>query len=895
MSKKLSALVKLVTPVLLLASVFAGTVAPAHAEGSKTIIRLDGLSDANATNNANDAAYFVSQGWYNDGLRFYEKKQIAGTSQTLSYTVTDEFGAPLANKSIKLIMGKAWSASNAKVSVDGVAAVTDAVDCGGWFGYCIDQAFVLKTTDSLGKVTFTLDNADLPANGADYNADPTARYTGTHLFSQIAAVSGDAGDVIDIIDMVYTKSPDAPVVKTVVARMDGLNESNSFTGDCNVGDWCKYYAAGLRYFERGLTVGSTTTFSYTITDTDGAAYANKTVHLLLGKGWSGSTARVTVNGQSTSGADCWCGNDQAVVNLTTDAQGKVSFELTNNDSAVSADPYQAANLPHPGGGKHLFTQMTIVGEKGNNDVIDIVDLNFYKPADAPAPTVYKLRLADWNAGNSFDGTHVWGDAGISQGWFDTNTGYFAHYVKAGSTFNLRYRATLANGDNAPDGTPITVHLGSAWSGSNASFTSGSTTVVGAYPNGAGNDQASFSTTVSGGYITIPLTSNDSEMDATTNPGSPRANPDSLNPLFMQVKVTVDGNSITHQDWVNIIVTKSVSAPSITSVSSTTGKKGQAIDIVGTNLGDALGSTVTLYTAATTKAAAISTPVTVLSVNAAGTRMTVLSPTISQKGYFKVTNSGGTATASAAFTASTTTTTKPAILLTSSLIKEVGSTFTLNGTNLASASNISIGGVSASFSIISAGSVLVTVPEGVTSGSTISATNLGGTVTSTKVVYQAASITESTASAKVGQTVTITGKNLKATSVIFGGNKSAKPVINTGTTLTVVVPNGALTGAIKITTGAGVFYTDSFTVIPPAPTVASFTPTTGRRGVTLVTVKGTNLLGATVTVGTTQVTVASGASSTSLKFVVPAGASSGRITVTTAGGSAISTATLTVTN
>jgi len=220
---------------------------------------------------------------------------------------------------------------------------------------------------------------------------------------------------------------------------------------------------------------------------------------------------------------------------------------------------------------------------------------------------------------------------------------------------------------------------------------------------------------------------------------------------------------------------------------------------------------------------------------------------------------------------------------------------LNGTNLASASNISIGGVSASFSIISAGSVLVTVPEGVTSGSTISATNLGGTVTSTKVVYQAASITESTASAKVGQTVTITGKNLKATSVIFGGNKSAKPVINTGTTLTVVVPNGALTGAIKITTGAGVIYTDSFTVIPPAPTVASFTPTTGRRGVTLVTVKGTNLLGATVTVGTTQVTVASGASSTSLKFVVPAGASSGRITVTTAGGSAISTATLTVTN
>ncbi|MEI7419890.1 MAG: IPT/TIG domain-containing protein, partial [Actinomycetes bacterium] len=206
---------------------------------------------------------------------------------------------------------------------------------------------------------------------------------------------------------------------------------------------------------------------------------------------------------------------------------------------------------------------------------------------------------------------------------------------------------------------------------------------------------------------------------------------------------------------------------------------QAIDIVGTNLGDALGTSVVLYTAAAAGKAAVTTPVTVLSVNAAGTVMTIASPAVSQKGNLKITTGGGTASAVALFSSSSTNTSKPTITLTASLVKEVGSTFTLNGTNIASATSIKIGQISAPFSILTANSVVVTVPAGAVSGSTISATNLGGTVTSTKFVYQAAVVASRTAAARVGQTVTITGSNLVATSVIFGGNKSAKPVINNG--------------------------------------------------------------------------------------------------------------------
>jgi len=868
------------------AALSGGTTPPTVFTGN-AVIRLAGADATNTFNRQADADYFVGQGWYRGGLRTFTKLVPVGSTQHLTFVVSNAAdGKNLANTTVHFVFNKDYSGSNAKVNIGAVSS-TGA------------QQIVDGVTGSDGTVSFDLVNTDVAADASDNPGTVlSGNYTGKHLFSQVTAWVTDQGtDSIDLIDLAYFKPADAPVVKTVVSRMNGIDTTNAFLGSCLVGDWCKYYAEGLRYFEKGLTVGSTTNFSYTVSDTNGAPYANKNVYLLLGKGYSGSTAKVTVNGTSANGVECYCGNDQAKITLTTNAQGQVSFSLTNNDVADAADPYQAGNLAHPNGGKHLFTQMTLVGEKGNLDVIDVVDLNFYKTQEAVPATVYKVRLADWNASNSFDGTHVWGDAGLSQGWFDVNTGYFAHYVAAGSTFNLRYKVTTAAGANAANGTVVTVHLGAAWSGSNASFASGSNTVNGVTKWGPGGqlDQNSFTATVQNGYVTIPLTNSDLAVDATPNPGSATANPDGRNPLFMQVKVTVDGNSVTHQDWVNIVVTQPAGAPTITSVSATSGKKGQAIDIVGTNLGDALGTSVVLYTAAAAGKAAVTTPVTVLSVNAAGTVMTIASPAVSQKGNLKITTGGGTASAVALFSSSSTNTSKPTITLTASLVKEVGSTFTLNGTNIASATSIKIGQISAPFSILTANSVVVTVPAGAVSGSTISATNLGGTVTSTKFVYQAAVVASRTAAARVGQTVTITGSNLVATSVIFGGNKSAKPVINNGSTLTVVVPTGALTGAIKITTGAGVVYTDSFTVTPPAPTVTSFTPSTGKKGVAIVTVKGTNLTGATVTVGTTTVTLSAGANSTSFKFVIPAGATTGKINVTTAGGTVSSSTNLTVTN
>ena len=849
-------------------------------------VRLAGMDATNSVDHQADADYWVSQGWARGGATYHTKLVPVGSTQHLTFVVSDSAnGSPLANTSVSLVLGKAYADSTAKLHVGSAVAGGAGTEC--WCGNA--QATVTGVTNAQGLVSFDVVNDNVAADAADYpGTDLAVAPTGKKLFSQITAyVTGVLDDSVDVVDFYYYAPATVVAAPQVVSRVNGITADNAAVGSTE--GWAQYYAAGLRYFERGVEVGTTTHLSYTVT-ANGAPYANKTVHLLLGKQYSGSTAKVSVNGHAYTGAE-------VVVDLTTDANGVVAFDVANTDVTADADPYQAANVLHPATGKHLFAQLALVGEKGNQDVLDILDLVYYRNQAATPPTVLNVRLADWNANNSFDGTHVWGDGGLGS-WFDATTGYFAHYVKAGSTFNLRYSVKTAAGVAAPNGTVVTLALGSAWSGSNAKFTVNGVAVSGLTKWGANGqlDQATTTAVVSGGYITVPMTALDPDEDATPNPGSATANPDALNPLFMQVKAHVEGNYVTQQDWINLVVTQPQAAPTITSISGTSGKNGQAIDIVGTNLADALNpTTVSLFTPATAKTAAVITPVSVISVSADGTRMTVRSPNKTQKGNFRVTVGPWAPTAATAFSASASNTSKPAITFPASLVKEVGSTLTLTGANLGSASVVKIGTVSAPFTVVNSTTIAVTIPANVVSGSAISATNAGGTVTTTKLVFQAPVITTATSSGKVGATVTVTGKNIKATAIVFGGNKTAKAITNDGSTLTFLVPTGATTGAIKITTGGGDIFTSSFTVVPPAPTVTSFTPATGKKGVAIITVKGTNLLGATVTVGSVAVTLSAGATATSFKFVIPTGAATGKINVTTAGGTASSAANLTVTN
>ncbi|MFN5335450.1 MAG: fasciclin domain-containing protein [Bacteroidota bacterium] len=154
------------------------------------------------------------------------------------------------------------------------------------------------------------------------------------------------------------------------------------------------------------------------------------------------------------------------------------------------------------------------------------------------------------------------------------------------------------------------------------------------------------------------------------------------------------------------------------------------------------------------------------------------------------------------------------------------------------------------------------------------------------------------SGATGTTVTITGTNFTgATGVKFGTTAATSFTLVNANTITAIVGTGS-TGKISITTAGGTSSSsNNFTYIttPPAiaPTITSFTPTSGTTG-TSVTITGTNFTGTTaVKFGSVNAASFNVVSATSITAVVGVGAT-GKVSVTNAVGTATSTGDFTFT-
>jgi hypothetical protein len=137
----------------------------------------------------------------------------------------------------------------------------------------------------------------------------------------------------------------------------------------------------------------------------------------------------------------------------------------------------------------------------------------------------------------------------------------------------------------------------------------------------------------------------------------------------------------------------------------------------------------------------------------------------------------------------------------------------------------------------------------------------------------------------GAQVTITGTNLsQATSVSFGSVTASFFTVTSPTTIIATVGAGA-SGSVSVTTPGGTASLEGFTFNsgPPAPTISSFTPTSGGTGAT-ITITGTNFTGATaVSFGAVPASSFIVINANTISAVVGAGAS-GNVSVTTPAGS-----------
>jgi hypothetical protein len=152
------------------------------------------------------------------------------------------------------------------------------------------------------------------------------------------------------------------------------------------------------------------------------------------------------------------------------------------------------------------------------------------------------------------------------------------------------------------------------------------------------------------------------------------------------------------------------------------------------------------------------------------------------------------------------------------------------------------------------------------------------------------------SGTVGAEVTITGEHFTgATSVQFNGASASTFTVDSATQIRVDVPAGATSGQISVTTSGGTAFSASdFTVTIPPPAIDFFSPTSGAVGAE-VTITGSNFVGAeTVQFNGASASTFTIDSATQIRAKVPVGATSGLISVTTAGGTTSSATDFAVT-
>jgi hypothetical protein len=228
---------------------------------------------------------------------------------------------------------------------------------------------------------------------------------------------------------------------------------------------------------------------------------------------------------------------------------------------------------------------------------------------------------------------------------------------------------------------------------------------------------------------------------------------------------------------------------------------------------------------------------------------------------------------------------PTILSFTPNAREVGGAVSIRGSLFTGATALSFNGTSQPvFTVVNDTLITTTVPVGATTG-TVSLTTPFGTSTSTAiftVIPVPTIVSLSSIIGTRGSSVTITGTGFTwATQVQFNGVTAALTVVN-NTTITTAVPLTATTGFVTVTNPAGVATSSNTYTVVLAPTVVSFTPTSGPAGISVV-ISGTNFQFVTNVRFNGLDAVYSVISATSISAFVPNGATTGLISVTNGSG------------
>lgn len=225
---------------------------------------------------------------------------------------------------------------------------------------------------------------------------------------------------------------------------------------------------------------------------------------------------------------------------------------------------------------------------------------------------------------------------------------------------------------------------------------------------------------------------------------------------------------------------------------------------------------------------------------------------------------------------------------------IGTTVVIQGAQFAASPGMKLtfAGTNATFTFNSANQITAVVPNGAMTGPltvTITSGVTKGTNTTITNFFVPPVITKFVpASAQAGSNVNIFGRSFAGLTAVRVGSANATIVSSSQTNIVFTVPNNAVTGKISIDAPPNsTITTSNFVVIP---TVLGFSPSKGNvgtnviiTGLSFIPIAGSN----TVKFNGTTATIIGTPSITSITSTVPAGATSGLISVKNTNGTAFS--------
>jgi large repetitive protein len=444
-----------------------------------------------------------------------------------------------------------------------------------------------------------------------------------------------------------------------------------------------------------------------------------------------------------------------------------------------------------------------------------------------------------------------------------SSSYSATYTTGGSGVAIASSTATISEPDSPTLTSMTVTIDNPLDGSGEKL---SATTTGALTSSYANNVL----TVSGvadlaTYETVLQSVLYSDTAVSATPGS----------RTLSVVVNDGTDTSTAATSTITVVLGTQTAPSVTSVSPSSGSAsgGSVVTINGT--GFTAGATVNFGTAAATNVTEVS-----------ATQITATAPAGTGVVDITVTTAGGTSATSSSdqfsYTPSVTSVSP------SSGPASGGTVVTINGSDFTSASTVNFGTVAATnVTDVSATQITATAPAGagVVDVSVTTAEQTSAASSSDQFSYVPSVTSLSPSSGAAGAAVTINGTGFTSASTVkFGTTAATSVTFVSATQLTATAPAGSGVSDVTVTTAGETSATSSSDQFTYSLSVTSISPSSGpASGGTVVTINGSDFTAAsTVMFGTTAATNVTLVSATQITATAPAGAGLVDVTVTTAG-------------